>query len=706
MRSKGKVESPAEGYARPADHLADFTERFAILFERLKTVRAALPDAAVLSEPERRGHLAPIADQLKQLLKRLQDLDARVAARTAASAEAGVALPLELLRARLGLSPLDQLIVALAATMERGSAFNQYESAASKETPQPDVAFFVALLADGELVRTDEVRLRFAADRPLVESGTILLAPGAGWAPDSPLMYKRVRLSERVLDFLEGASDPPETVLKTAGSFVRQPPPVGELLLDEPSVVEDLARALADERHVAVVNGTRGVGRRALTGAAARVLDKPVLTIDLTELPLDGGELVRTLTPLLREARLQGAVLVLADAHLFADGEGQWTVWPLLTERLRALDVPLAILGERTPKWIGRVGRIPVEFAVPFPSPETQRRLWVRHLPASLRLEEGLSIEAVVKRYSLSCGSIREAADELERLDRIHAWGGLVSEEELSAVIRRRLAHRLGALAQVVRTTLDWKDVILPDDVLDRVFEFLDYAAQRERVMSEWGFARKLPYGRGLSALFAGPPGTGKTMICSLLAKELGVELYRIDLSQVVNKYIGETEKNLGRVFDEAAHGQVMLLFDEADSIFAKRTEVKSSHDRYANLEVNYLLQRMENFDGIVVLTTNSETAIDPAFRRRIRFRVRFPAPDETHREQLWRGMIPAEAHLSAENPIDFKLLAKKFPMAGGNIMNAVVRAAISAAADGEQMAHRHLQRAAELEYAEMGFLA
>jgi SpoVK/Ycf46/Vps4 family AAA+-type ATPase len=254
-----------------------------------------------------------------------------------------------------------------------------------------------------------------------------------------------------------------------------------------------------------------------------------------------------------------------------------------------------------------------------------------------------------------------------------------------------------------VRTTLDWKDVILSDDIYDRVIEFLNFARHRQSVMREMGFGRKLAYGRGLSAMFSGPPGTGKTMICTLLAKELGMELYRIDLSQVVNKYIGETEKNLGRVFDEAARGQVMLLFDEADSIFAKRTEVKSSHDRYANLEVNYLLQRMESFEGIVVLTTNAETSIDRAFLRRIRFRVRFPAPTDGDRERLWRGMVPKEVKLGAD--VDFRALAVRFQMAGGNIMNALLRASISATASGQPVGQRHLMWAAELEYNEMGFL-
>jgi SpoVK/Ycf46/Vps4 family AAA+-type ATPase len=251
---------------------------------------------------------------------------------------------------------------------------------------------------------------------------------------------------------------------------------------------------------------------------------------------------------------------------------------------------------------------------------------------------------------------------------------------------------------------MEWKDVVLSDEIYDRVVEFLNFARHRQTVMRDMGFGRKLAYGRGLSALFSGPPGTGKTMICTLLAKELGMELYRIDLSQVVNKYIGETEKNLGRVFDEAARGQVMLLFDEADSIFSKRTEVKSSNDRYANLEVNYLLQRMEGHEGIVVMTTNAESSIDRAFLRRIRFRVRFPAPTDADRERLWKGMVPKEVKLAPD--VDFRALAVRFPMAGGNIMNALVRATMSATAAGEPVTQKHLVWAAELEYGEMGFLA
>jgi SpoVK/Ycf46/Vps4 family AAA+-type ATPase len=223
----------------------------------------------------------------------------------------------------------------------------------------------------------------------------------------------------------------------------------------------------------------------------------------------------------------------------------------------------------------------------------------------------------------------------------------------------------------------------------------------RKRVLDEWGFARKVGKGTGLSALFSGPPGTGKTMVAGLLATELGLDLYQIDTSRLVSKWIGETEKNLARLFDAAAAGHAILLFDEADSLFAKRTDVKSSNDRYANLEVNYLLQRMESFDGISILTTNLEASVDEAFRRRLAFRIAFPLPEVDERERLWRAMLPANAAVGG--PLDFRDLAQRFVMSGGYIRNAALRAAYLAAADKTPITQRHLQRAATLEYTAMG---
>jgi len=690
------------GYDDPSQHLADWGELFARLLDRMTQLKQRAPRGSVLAEHDRARLLAR-EPALALLDRDVADHLEAIAARARFSRRLGVELPLEILRERFALAPADIQILGVLATIERGVAFNPY-TAGNTEPMQADVAFLVALIADGMTLLPGEIRLRFSADAPLVARGLVELSAANGWAVDPPLVYKRVRLADRVLDYIEGASEPPPSILGAIAQFVAQPMPAGDVLLPDPALLDQVTRALSRPDQVVALSGAPGVGRKSIAGAAARALGKPMLVVDLAELPVEVRGLEKALIPLVREAQMQGAVLVLDRAHDFADREGEEWIHPRLTELLRRVQTPLVVVAEKTPGWIARVGRVPMSFDVPFPTIEVQRRLWVRHLPPGLRLAADLSLEALTKRYSATGASIKEACEELGRLDVVLQRGGIVTETQIIDVVRTRLAHRLSALARPVSTTLEWSDVILPDEVLGPVFEFLNYAAHRSKVFGEWGFDRKLPYGRGLSALFAGPPGTGKTMICSLLAKELGLELYRIDLSQVVNKYIGETEKNLGRVFDEAARGQVMLLFDEADSLFAKRTEVKSSHDRYANLEVNYLLQRMESHEGVVVMTTNAETAIDPAFRRRIRFRIRFPAPDEHQRLQLWQGMMPKQAQVAPD--LDLRTIAQRFPLAGGNIMNALVRAATAAQADGSPIMQHHLMRAAELEYGEMGFLA
>src|SRR3569832_1816177 len=690
------------GYDDPSQHLADWGELFARLLDRMTQLKQRAPRGSVLAEHDRARLLAR-EPALALLDRDVADHLEAIAARARFSRRLGVELPLEILRERFALAPAAIQILGVLATIERGGAFNPY-TAGNTEPMQADAAFLVALIADGMTLLPGEIRLRFSADAPLVARGLVELSAANGWAVDPPLVYKRVRLADRVLDYIEGASEPPPSILGAIAQFVAQPMPAGDVLLPDPALLDQVTRALSRPDQVVALSGAPGVGRKSIAGAAARALGKPMLVVALAELPVEVRGLEKALIPLVREAQMQGAVLVLDRAHDFADREGEEWIHPRLTELLRRVQTPLVVVAEKTPGWIARLGRVPMSFDVPFPTIEVQRRLWVRHLPPSLHLTADLSLEALTKRYSATGASIKEACEELGRLDVVLQRGGSVTETQIIDVVRTRLAHRLSALASPVSTTLEWSDVILPDEVLGPVFEFLNYAAHRSKVFGEWGFDRKLPYGRGLSALFAGPPGTGKTMICALLAKELGLELYRIDLSQVVNKYIGETEKNHGRVFDEAARGLVMLLIDEADSLFAKRNAVKSSLDRYANLEGNYLLQRMESLEGVVVMTTNAETAIDPAFRRRIRFRIRFPAPDEHQRLQLWQGMMPKQAQVAPD--LALRTIAQRFPLAGGNIMNALVRAATAAQADGSPIMQHHLMRAAELEYGEMGFLA
>jgi SpoVK/Ycf46/Vps4 family AAA+-type ATPase len=338
------------------------------------------------------------------------------------------------------------------------------------------------------------------------------------------------------------------------------------------------------------------------------------------------------------------------------------------------------------------------------PGEAEQLRLWQRALPPTVARAPDLAPELLVRRYKLTPGDIGEAAAVAITSATRRGAAEPVTLTDMVDAVRGRLRHRLKDIADVVTTTVEWTDIVLREDIVDRIVELLSVVQYEKTVMDDWGFGRRFSYGRGLAALFSGPPGTGKTMIAGLIAKELGLELFQVDLSRVVSKWVGETEKNLGVAFDEARNARAILLFDEADALFGKRSEVKSSNDRYANLETNYLLQRIEAFQGIVLLTTNRDTNIDEAFRRRLRFRIEFPTPDVREREQLWRTMIPASAPTARD--VDFHALAERFQMTGGYIKNAAMRAAFLAAASGSKVISQAiLEKAVALEWEEMGKL-
>jgi SpoVK/Ycf46/Vps4 family AAA+-type ATPase len=274
----------------------------------------------------------------------------------------------------------------------------------------------------------------------------------------------------------------------------------------------------------------------------------------------------------------------------------------------------------------------------------------------------------------------------------------------IEAYIRQTRDVRLGQYARRVTKLASWSSVVFPPDILDSLRELVARVRHGRQVYETWGMNRTMATTRGLTALFQGQPGTGKTLVAGVIARELGLDLYQVDLSKVMSKWIGETERNLATIFDAAEDGQVILLFDEADSLFAKRTEVRSSNDRYANLEVNYLLQRLDSFEGIAILTTNSGSTIDQAFKRRLSFRLSFPFPDEETREQLWRAHLPPELPLA--EPLVLDALARKYQLSGGYIRNACLRAAFLAAQDESPLYQAHLERAVALEFAELGKLS
>ncbi|HLL22834.1 MAG TPA: AAA family ATPase, partial [Kofleriaceae bacterium] len=340
-----------------------------------------------------------------------------------------------------------------------------------------------------------------------------------------------------------------------------------------------------------------------------------------------------------------------------------------------------------------------VEIDVPAQSYRERLELWRRALPG---VAAAADLETVASRYGFTASTIAHAAHRAASCARLRdPDGSQVTLDDLGDAARLMFSHRLGAMAQRIPTGFSWSDLVLPPDTLDALLEVVTFARYKAFLLEEWGFSAKLPYGRGVSAILAGPPGTGKTMVAQLLAKEIGFDLYRIDLSQVVNKYIGETEKNLARIFDEAEHSHAVLFFDEADSLFAKRTSVQSSNDRYANLEVNYLLQRMETFDGVTLLATNLEQGLDEAFKRRVRFSIQFELPGRNERRALWKSMFPPKVPLASD--IDWDSVARQFEMSGGYIKKAALRAALMAAQSERPITTEDLVAAGRHEYREMG---
>jgi hypothetical protein len=460
---------------------------------------------------------------------------------------------------------------------------------------------------------------------------------------------------------------------------------------------------------VVVLEGRTGINRRSPAAAICREVGLPLLAIDLDAIRLEtvrssAEPLPKLVEMIVLRQRLLGAALYLTGVESLWEKDGH--LWPegrRLVARLASSGRPLFLPCEQGTPWHELTrGLRCLSFSFADPDYSDRLRLWQVHLN-----KEGLSatredLEMVAGRFVLTPDQIRAAVSRA--VDRGRLAGaelGPIAQEGLLEAARAQSVQSLGALAVKVPVAYGWEDLVLPGETLRRVREVVAAIRYRHVVYAQWGFARRVPYGQGLKVLFAGPSGTGKTMTAGVIAADLGLDLYRIDLSAVVSKYIGETEKNLERIFRAAHCSNVVLFFDEADALFGKRSEVKDAHDRYANVETAYLLQRIEQYEGVVILASNLSNNIDDAFRRRLHYVVDFPLPDEPHREKLWRGMFPPEVPLGDD--VEFRFLAKQFALAGGDIRNVALHAAFLAAADGRVIGMKQLIEAVARQMVKQG---
>jgi len=475
-----------------------------------------------------------------------------------------------------------------------------------------------------------------------------------------------------------------------------EPPP--ERLLRAAKRLADWFKDNPNKRRWGTIYGPPGAGRKAMAAVVSEALTEQgsIYELDLGRFVEAGGGVAHARRAI-RFATLLDATLVVTGLNrLPAEIQRRWA--ESVEHAVASTQLPLIwLLDEEPPVYLDLAPETKIPVA--YPSRVERTAVWRGLLDDNLKDDA----EKFAGRFLITEGQISRTIREA----RVRAVDGGHAEliKELEAVARREAAVGLGKLASPETKKVYLSQLVVDDETRTLLDEIISYTAHREQLATEWGFERMLPYGLGVTALFAGPPGTGKTLAANAIATALGLELYRVDLSQLVSKFIGETEKHLATLFTAAENGEVMLLFDEADSLFSKRTEVKSSTDRYANLEVNYLLQRIERFDGVVTLTTNFEAGIDDAFARRIRFRVGFPDPDASARRLLWRALTPSDVPLAKD--VNFDALAEDYELSGGHIKEVVLRAAALAWGQaGESVVSQELLiRSAEAEYRKLGKL-
>ncbi len=619
----------------------------------------------------------------------LAALETSLAARRATSLAQGIALPFQTMIQRFGLDPLerDALLIAIApdVDLKYETLFAYVQNDATRKRPTIDLAL---KLTSASYAASLCSRIAFAPEGRLF-SQLLLYAVADSREPDAPLLAQTLRADARIVsDLLGEARFEP----RLSGCARLLNPRVDAEELPIPHELQRVLHRLAETEGardwIYVFEGPDACVGRSAAIALSRTWELPLLTVDI---PLGLAE--STPWPLLlglarREAILRGAALLFTRAETLTLGDPGCASQRLQFARALAdLRCPVFVATETSwaPDMAPGHARPICHLGLPPLEPRHRQAFWKKALaanaPESAATLNG-NLGPLAERFQLEPEQIELAARGAALKAALRAEApGSVAIEDLQRAAARQSGQALSQFGRKLPAVFTWNDLVLPPRAQQPLREICLSVKHRLRIREDWGFGRRLALGRGLNVLFAGPSGTGKTMAAQIIARDLGLDLYQIDLANVVSKYIGETEKNLGAIFRAAQRSNAILFFDEADALFGKRAEVKDAHDRYANLEVAYLLQKMEEYDGIVILATNLSKNIDEAFRRRLQHSVEFPFPEADLRERIWRGVFPAEAPLDPD--IDFGFLARQFELSGGNIRNVGLAAAVFAAEDG-----------------------
>jgi hypothetical protein len=665
-------------------------------------------------------HVAPPAavrqaGELRRRRLRLQEWTAR---RIAATHGRPDAPPFVRLVERFALRAFEQLCVAATFALEidrnkYGKAYALLQDDVTRK--QPSFELLLRLFAASDDPGRAEATRAFDTSRPLRQWNLLRLAARDGSEPTAAF-GRRLELDDRISRYLLGLEDlgPQLEEFATVGPW----DPDSMRVLPPGAIEDRLARLVADTAErapgapasmVVHVHGRQGSGRKSLVASIAQRRGLRLLRLDaarLASLPVQA--LDDALVALMRESLLQPTAPILENVDALVNEEGPMSpALPRITQALRAFAPVAFTIGQRP--WLPEglfAGRVFHRVHLDLPDVEAASRIWAEELSdVPLAREVGGAERAATElagRFRLSPGQIHDAVASAQTQA---LWeqpvGTPLTLPDLYRGCREQCTHRIGVLARQVTTEFGWDDLILPAKQRRQLRELETAIRNAGGVLQDWNFQSRLPYGRGITALFSGPSGTGKTMAAGILARELGLDLYKIDLSRVVSKFIGETEKNLDRIFDQAEDANAMLFFDEADALFGKRSAIKDAHDRYANIEIAYLLQKMEERSGVTILATNLRTNMDDAFLRRIRFGIDFLMPEFPERLEIWRSSLPKQIRLAED--VDLTVLAKRLRISGGSIMNVCIGAASLAYAPGGAIRMEHFAHAAKRELQKLG---
>jgi hypothetical protein len=667
----------------------------------------------VMSEEEITGLLADErkADSSPEITARTEDLDKlteEIKRRIKASEDAGVVLWLPRASFLFRLSPLEEscLLICLAPEIRRKyeRLYAYLQDDMTQKSPTIDLVLRLTCFSDSE--RFDGMQA-FHPDAALLKYRLVEIAD----APEStrkPLPSRTLRLNSRIADFLVGgpAVDPrlEGIVRETEFPPARSAEVEGAIVSRLRSLVQaQLAGEHGDRRLVLNFHGPQLSGKRQIAEALAGEIGRNLISVDAAAALASKTPFAELIWLAVRESTLRSGVLCLENADLLPAGDdAAGSPSKVLLEAVGAFCGMSFILGSQP--WLPRASRydflfVPVEFA-PLP-PEARRALWEEQLDP-LPVEGYIDVAALSSKFRFTQAQILYAIRAARDRARWRSEGEpAITEDDLYAACRSFSEGALNTLARKIKPRARWADLVLPVDSLEQLHELANWVEYRDLVLGEWGFGERLSRGKGVNALFAGPTGTGKTMAAEVIANELGLDLYRIDLSQVVSKYIGETEKNLEAIFTAGDRANAILLFDEADALFGKRSEVRDSHDRYANLEISYLLQRMEEYEGVAILASNLRQNLDEAFVRRLAFTIHFPFPDERARRLMWTAIWPAEVTLAGD--VDLGFMARQFRLSGGSIRNIALAAAFLAAPAGLPVTMDNLLQGTRREYQKLG---